>query len=275
MSVQSFIPSMWQAELLEAFHGQAIVDQICFPVPTQGGKLIINKMGAVAVKEYKGQVQYDDLNTEAIEVPFDQKRYMAIKIGDVDAAQVAGELRQPAVREGAYQLAKAVDQHAVAKIMGSKAHKTTLALTTANVYEAIVDANRALDRKDVPQQDRVIVCGFDVVAMLEKDLKANFHRDVVGEGVEYRVNGVRLLPTNRVADATIIVMHKSAVAHGMQLEKMEALRLESSFSDAIRALEVFAVEVVREEAIEIVAAAEENGEAGENGEDDEIVEDEE
>ena len=255
MSVQSFIPAMWQAELLEAFHGQAIVDQITFPVPTQGGKLIINKMGAVAVKKYEGNVAYDDLNTEAVEVPFDQKRYMAIKIGDVDQAQVAGELRAPAVREGAYQLAKAVDEHAVEKIMASDANKKVVALDKSNVYEAIVDANRNLDRKDVPQQDRVIVCGFDVVAMLEKDLKANFHRDVVGEGVEYRVNGVRLLPTNRVADGTVVAMHKSAVAFGMQLEKMEALRLQDSFSDAIRALEVFAVEVVRPEAIEIVAKA--------------------
>lgn len=254
MSVQSFIPAMWQAELLESFKGQAIVEQITFPVPTVGGKLIINKMGAVAVREYEGNVQYDNLSTEAIEVPFDQKRYMAIKIGDVEAAQVAGELRAPAVREGAYQLAKAVDEHAVAKIVGSEAHKTTASLTKANVYEAIVDANRALDRKDVPAQDRVIVCGFDVIGMLEKDLKANFHRDVVADGVEYRVNGVRLLPTNRVADGTVIVLHKSAVAHGMQLEKMEALRLQDSFSDAIRALEVFAVEVVRPEAIEIVAA---------------------
>ena len=254
MAVNSFIAAMWQAELLESFKGQAIVEPITFPVPTQGGKLIINKMGAVAVRAYEGQVTYDDLQTEAVEVPFDQKRYMAIKIGDVDAAQVAGELRAPAVREGAYQLAKAVDEHAMAKIMASGAHKEAMALTKDNAYEAIVDANRRLDRKDVPTQDRVIVCGHDVVAMLEKDLKANFHRDVVADGVEMRVNGVRLLATNRVADGTIIVMHKSAVAHGMQLEKMEALRLESSFSDAIRALEVFAVEVVREEAIEIVAA---------------------
>lgn len=254
MSVQSFIPAMWQAELLESFKGQAIIEQITFPVPTVGGKLIINKMGAVAVREYEGSVQYDNLNTESIEVPFDQKRYMAIKIGDVDQAQVAGELRAPAIREGAYQLAKAVDEHAVAKIMGSEAHKTTVTLSKENVYESIVDANRALDRKDVPANDRVIVCGHDVVAMLEKDLKANFHRDVVADGVEFRVNGVRLLPTNRVADGTIIIMHKSAVAHGMQLEKMEALRLQDSFSDAVRALEVFAVEVVREEAIEIVSA---------------------
>ena len=256
MSVQSFIPAMWQAELLESFKGQAIVEQITFPVPTVGGKLIINKMGAVAVKKYEGSVAYDDLETEAVEVPFDQKRYMAIKIGDVEAAQVAGELRAPAVREGAYQLAKAVDEHAVEKIMASEAHATQLALTKANVYEAVVDANRALDRKDVPAQDRVILCGYDVIAMLEKDLKANFHRDVVAEGVEYRLNGVRVLPTNRVADGTVVVMHKSAVAFGMQLEKMEALRLQDSFSDAIRALEVFAVEVVREEAIEIVKPAE-------------------
>ena len=256
MSVQNFIPTMWQAELLEAFHAQAIVDQITYPVPTEGGKLVINKMGAVAVKQYEGSVTYDDLSTDKVEVPFDQKRFFAVKISDVDAAQVAGELRAPAVREGAYQLAKAVDDHAVAKIMASDAHATQVALTKANVYEAIVDANRALDRKDVPAQDRVILCGYDVISMLEKDLKANFHRDVVADGVEYRLNGVRVLPTNRVSDATVIIMHKSAVAFGMQLEQMEALRLQDSFSDAIRALEVFAVAVVREEAIEIVKPAE-------------------
>ena len=92
--------------------------------------------------------------------------------------------------------------------------------------------------------------------MLEKDLKADFHRDVVANGVEYRVNGVQLLQTNRVADGTIIALSKQAVAYGMQLDQMEALRLQDSFSDAIRALEVFAVAVVRPEAIEIVKPAE-------------------
>ena len=251
MSVNSFIPSMWQSELLESFKGQAIVNAITYPVPTQGGKLIINKFGAVAVKDYKGTVTYEELNTESVEVPFDQKKYFAIKISDVDAVQVAGELRAPAVREGAYQLAKAVDEHAVAQIMASEAHKTTVALTKANVYESIVDANRALDKKDIPN-DRVMICGYDVIAMLEKDLKADFHQNVVENGMEYRVNGIQIIPTNRVADGTVIILQKSAVAYGMQLEKMEALRLEGSFDDAIRALEVFAVEVVRPEAIEIV-----------------------
>ena len=253
MSVQSFIPAMWQSELLESFKGQAIVNAITYPVPTEGGKLIVNRFGAVNVKDYTGQVAYDELETSSMEIPFDQRKYFAIKIADIDAVQVAGELRQPAIREGGYQLAKAVDEHAVAKIMASNANATTVALTKANVYESIVDANRRLDKKDVPN-DRVIVCGWDVVAMLEKDLKADFHRDVVGNGIEYRVNGVQLLPTNRVADGTVIILSKQAVAYGMQLEKMEALRLEGSFDEAIRALEVFAVAVVREEAIEIIKA---------------------
>ena len=253
MSVQSFIPTMWQSELLESFKGQAIVNAITYPVPTEGGKLIVNRFGAVNVKDYTGQVAYDELETSSMEIPFDQRKYFAIKIADIDAVQVAGELRQPAIREGGYQLAKAVDEHAVAKIMASNANATQVALTKANVYESIVDANRRLDKKDVPN-DRVIVCGWDVVAMLEKDLKADFHRDVVGNGIEYRVNGVQLLPTNRVADGTVIVLSKQAVAYGMQLEKMEALRLEGSFDEAIRALEVFAVAVVRPEAIEIIKA---------------------
>lgn len=254
MSIQNFIPTFWQNSLLESFKGQAIVEQITYPVEARGGKLIINRLGAVTVKEYEGTVSYQELSTDKVEIPFDQKRFFAIKVSDIDAIQAAGDIMNPAMREGGYQLAKAVDQHAIAKIMGSSANTTTLALTEANAYGAIVDANRRLDRKDIPQQDRVIVCGWDVVGMLEKDLKANFHKDVVGEGMEYRVNGVRLLPTNRVADGTVIAMSKQAVAYGMELQETEALRLQESFSDAVRSLEVFAVEVVRPEAIEIVKA---------------------
>ena len=254
MSIQNFIPTFWQNSLLESFKGQAIVEQITYPVEARGGKLIINRLGAVTVKEYEGTVSYQELSTDKVEIPFDQKRFFAIKVSDIDAIQAAGDIMNPAMREGGYQLAKAVDQHAIAKIMGSGANTTTLALTEANAYGAIVDANRRLDRKDIPQQDRVIVCGWDVVGMLEKDLKANFHKDVVGEGMEYRVNGVRLLPTNRVADGTVIAMSKQAVAYGMELQETEALRLQESFSDAVRSLEVFAVEVVRPEAIEIVKA---------------------
>ena len=249
MAVTNFIPTMWQAELIESFKGQAIINAITYPVPTQGGKLIINKFGSVAVKEYSGTVSYDELNTTKVEIPFDQKKYFAI----IDAVQVAGDLRGPAVREGGYQLAKAVDDHAVTKILASSAHATQVTLDKSNVYDSIVDANRALDKKDVPQEGRIIVCGWDVITMLEKsDLKDSFHQDTVAEGVKYRLNGVEVLPTNRVEDGHIIVLHKSAVAYGMQLEEMEALRLQESFSDAIRALEVFAAEVVREEAIEIV-----------------------
>lgn len=254
MSIQNFIPTFWQNSLLESFKGQAIVEQITYPVEARGGKLIINRLGAVTVKEYEGTVSYQELSTDKVEIPFDQKRFFAIKVSDIDAIQAAGDIMNPAMREGGYQLAKAVDQHAIAKIMGSSANATTLALTEANAYGAIVDANRRLDRKDIPQQDRVILCGWDVVGMLEKDLKANFHKDVVGEGMEYRVNGVRLLPTNRVADGTVIAMSKQAVAYGMELQETEALRLQESFSDAVRSLEVFAVEVVRPEAIEIVKA---------------------
>ena len=129
MSVVSFIPSMWQGELMESFKGQSIINQITYAVPTEGGKLIVNKFGAVSVKDYTGAVAYDDLETSSQEIPFDQKKYFAVKIDDIDAVQVAGDLRQPAIREGGYQLAKAVDDHAVAKIMASTAHATSLALT--------------------------------------------------------------------------------------------------------------------------------------------------
>ena len=89
----------------------------------------------------------------------------------------------------------------------------------------------------------------------DTDFKVNAHHDVMTNGMEvYRVNGVTILPTSRVADGDITAIHKSAVAYGMQLDNMEAMRLESTFADGIRGLQNFGITVVRPEAIEIVKA---------------------
>lgn len=258
MAVTSFIPQVWANELILGFEGQAIIAQCTFPVPTVGNKYIINKFSDITVADYEGSVEYADLNTTAVEVPFDTAKYFAFSIKDLDKAQVAGDLRQPALQNASYKMAKTVDDAMVAKIMASEAHAETKKLEKAyEAYEAIVDLNMKLNKKDVPMTDRVILVSYDVLGLLLKDsdFKVNSHHDVMTNGMEvYQVNGVTILPTNRVEDGCIIALHKSAVAYGMQLDEVEAMRLEASFADGIRGLQNFGITVVRPEAIEIIKA---------------------
>ena len=51
------------------------------------------------------------------------------------------------------------------------------------------------------------------------------------------------LPANQ-----IVAIHKSAVGYGKQLDKTEAMRLETSFSDGVRGLAQYGVTTLRTEA---------------------------
>ena len=259
MAVTSFIPSVWSNELLLGFESQALIAQCSFTVPKVGNKYIINKFGNITVSAYEGTVSYGELNTVSVEVPFDTANYFAFAIKDLDAAQAAGDLRAPAIQTASYNMAKKVDEAMLTKIKASGAHKETKALTKAyEAYEAIVDVNMRLNKKDVPMTDRVILVAYDVLGLLLKDtdFKVNSHHDIMTNGMEvYMVNGVTILPTSRVADGDIIAIHKSAIAYGMQLDNLESMRLETTFADGIRGLQNFGITVVRPEAIEIVSAS--------------------
>lgn len=256
MSVKSFIPTIWSAELLEEFRGQALINHITFPVPTKGDKYIINKFSDINVKDYEGQVVYDDLDTTSVEVPFDTEKYWAFKIGDVDAAQVNGDVRGPAVRSGAYGMAKSVDAHFMKQVLASSVNIVEVSAELFNAYENFVDLNRNLDKKEIPSTDRIGLVTWDFIGSLEKDpiYKTSVHHDVMWNGIQtYKVNGVQIIPTNRLTDnVEAMIIHKSAAAYGAQLDKMEALRLEGSFSDAVRGLINFGITVVREESIEVL-----------------------
>lgn len=258
--VKSFVPSIWSNELIIDFEGQAIINQITFPVPmTNRGTYIINRFGKVAVADYTGEVEYGDLSTVSIECKCDQEKYFAFAVADVTKAQVAGDLRQPAIHQASYSMAKAVDDHAIAKVLADgKVNKEVKALEKAyELYETVVDLNMKLNKKDVPQGDRIILMSYKELALLQKDtdFKANVHRNNMENGMEvFMLNGVTILPTNRVEDGTIIALHKSALAYAVQVDSIEAMRLETTFADGIRGLMTFGVTVVRPEAIEIVKA---------------------
>lgn len=256
MSVKSFIPAVMANELLLGFEEQAIIAQVTFPVETTArGSYIINKFGEITVADYAGQVEYAELNTTSLEVKFDTAKYFAFTVADIDKAQVAGDIKNPALQNASHKMAKTVDEDMVARILESGANAKEVALSKTNVYEELVDLNVRLSEKDVPMADRVVLVGHDVIGLLLKDaeFKASAHHDVMTNGMEvYRVNGVQIIPTNRVGKGHMIGMHKSAVAYGLQIDEVEALRLESQFADGVRGLQNYGITVVREEAIEIV-----------------------
>ena len=184
------------------------------------------------------------------------QKYYAYKLDDIDKVQLAGNVMMPLARDMAYDLKRIIDTavfNEAATAAGNLFENENI--TTAEAaYDNIVDLGTALDEKDVPENDRFIICRPEYVNILAKDKRVIDNANVLPNGIVQgmNVNGMQVVKTTACPKGKAIVMHKSAVGYGKQLEETEALRLESSFSDAIRGLMVYGVKALRPEAIAVL-----------------------
>lgn len=263
MSVATFIPSVWEAALLQNYYEQSSVDAITFrPTRIEGNKIIYNRVGNVAIKDYKAasrKVTWDTLDTSKVELNIDQEKYWAFIVDDIDEVQAAGPLQAPHVIEAANKMAMDTDTFVFNDITNNATNTLTLgALDETNAYAAMVDLNRSLDKRNIPTNDRFLVINWDVLAMIEKDPKfvyanaAPLHNGLMMAGnVAVNINGSQVLVTNNLPANKLIAIQKSAYGFAPQLQKTEAMRMESTFGDGIRGLMVYGGKIIRDESVTV------------------------
>ena len=252
MAVTNFIPQIWEARLLAKFHERSIADIITTsPTKVEGNKVIFNKVSDVAINPYSGTVNFEDLTTSKVELTLDNKNYWAFKVDDVDAVQSAGDLIDPHVEEAGYGLQEATD-----KFVLTEALKTSNKVSKAGdekAYDLIVKANTFLNKKKVPKAQRFAVINAEVLEDLQLDARFTLQYTILENGIieGANINGTQLVFSEELNEGTfaIVVLHKSAIGYAKQLEETEAMRLQNSFADGIRGLQVDGVKTLRGEAI--------------------------
>ena len=249
MAVTNFIPQIWEARLLAKFHERSIADVITTaPTKVEGNKVIFNKVSDVTINAYTGTVNFEELTTSKVELPLDHKNYWAFKVDDVDAVQAAGDLIDPHVAEAGYGLQEATD-----KLILDEALKTSHAVTGEKAYDVIVKANTQLNKHKVPKAERFAVINSEVLEELQLDARFTKEYKILENGIieGANINGTQLVFSEELNEGgyAIVVLHKSAVGYAKQLEETEAMRLQNSFADGIRGLQVDGVKTLREEAI--------------------------
>ena len=251
MAVTNFIPQIWEARLMAKFHERS-VGQLITTAPTkiEGNKIIFNKVSDIALKDYEGSVSFDDLTTSKVELPMNVKKYWAFKVDDVDAVQAAGNLIDPHVQEAGYGLQEATD-----KFVLDEALKTsnTVDKGSDKAYDLIVKCNTALNKNKVPKAERFAVINSEVLEDLQLDARFTKEYRIMENGIieGANINGTQLVFSEELNEGgyAIVVLHKSAIGYAKQLEETEAMRLQNSFADGIRGLQVDGVKTLREEAV--------------------------
>ena len=252
MAVTTFIPQIWEARLLAKFHERSITDLITTaPTKVEGNKVIFNKVSDVAINKYTGTVNFEDLTTPKVELSLDNKNYWAFKVDDVDAVQSAGELIDPHVEEAGYGLQEATDKFVLTEAL--KTSNTVAKGGSDKAYDLIVKGNTALNKKKVPKAERFAVINSEVLEELNLDARFTANYTILENGIieGANINGTQLVFSEELNEGgyAIVVLHKSAIGYAKQLEETEAMRLQNSFADGIRGLQVDGVKTLREEAI--------------------------
>lgn len=262
MAVESFKATLWEGALLHNFHSVSIGDVISTrPVSVKGAKVTFNRIGAGAINDYTGTVEWDEIATTPIDIVFDQKKYFAFSLDDCDACQLAGSVMNETTAEHAALLSELYDTYILGllgtgaktgNMIGSTSAKKLV--TPKNAYDYIVDLGTVLSNNKVPKTNRYVIVNADMMGVLSKDSRFTSNPTILANGIVegQTINNMQIVQSQELPAGKIIGLHKSAVGAAKQLSEIEAMRLQGSFADGIRGLCQYGAKVLREDAIAVL-----------------------
>jgi hypothetical protein len=252
-----------------------------------GTTVHITQFGDPEVSDYapNESITYQELDDAGQELLIDQRKYFAFTIDDVDKRQAAGDMQSYLEDRAAYKLADVADQFiaglytgcAQANILmnGSNSSLTVGDELTPAVYggstshpadfylQVILPLKVKLDESYVPKKGRYLVVPPWAEALIEQtqsfvSVATPAQQEVFTEGLIGRVSGFDVYTSNNSVQFDVtnngwIVQagHPMAITFAEQIVQTEALRLQTTFADAVRGLHVYGGRLVRPDHIAV------------------------
>lgn len=265
MSVENFKPEIWSRELLFSLKkdlvGLNITNQnYQGEITNQGDTVHITSPAAITTGSYTGaDISFQSVTSSQQDLLIDQADYFAFLIDDVDQAQANVNLMQSYMVEANYSLADDTDEYVFGLYTAADSSNqlTEQAYTASNIYDAVVDAKKALSLNNVPKTGRWFVMGPKEIALVEKSdefISASDLGDMTKRtGFMGRIAGFEVYESNNVVETTDVRYnmfgHTNAITYANQIAKMEAGRSEFKFSDFVKGLHVYGAKVIRPTAL--------------------------
>lgn len=262
MSLQTFIPTLWSARLLYAMEKTHVATNLVNrdyegEIKNVGDKVKINTLGKINVNNYvKGTpITLQDLATTDDTLTIDQAKYFAFKVENIDKAQTAGDVVDKAMSEAAYELVDASDAFILGKIAAAGisnanvigSQSDPIVLSASNVYQYIVALRTALDKANVPKENRSVVVPPEIYSLLLLDQRftsANATaEDVIVNGYVGNCAGFKVYESNNVVSSDgvfqVTAQIPNATTYAEQILNTEAFRPEGGFQDAVKGLNAY------------------------------------
>ena len=279
MSVSSFIPDIWNANMLLAFRENAIaanlVNREYEGDARKGNTVKVNTASAVTIYDYTvgaaagGSTSATARTTAAhaidstsADLNINKEKNFDFYVDDIDRAQAAGSMGVYTTSAG-QGLAEDADKYILSQIStaatlvrtGTGSASTPLAITTGDqAFDVVRDLRKQLNKNHVPVGNRVLVVNAEFEAMLLSAASKLTNVNEAGEAGALRDASLgRLLGFDvytsenmpEVTKAACLAWYKPAYAFVSQIQETEALRANDRFADRLRGLHVYGGLAVR------------------------------
>lgn len=262
MAYDNFKPTMWADSILENLDNAHVFGALANKeyegtISGAGSSVKISEVGNVSVTAYAGTVNYEELDDASKELLIDKKAYAAVSIDDVDNVQSKPKLLSKLSERMAYGMANYIDadiaslySSAGITVTGTTGSPTNV--TSATTISLFSGANRELDEANAPQEGRVAVIPpwLKEKMILAKIIRDTDNSATVTNGFVGRFLGFDVYVSNNVSHsgttwyAPMFFIRDMTIGFASQLNKVEALRAESSFEDKMRALTIYGRKVL-------------------------------
>ena len=278
MAIERFIPEIWSAVLLRALETRLVYAQPGVvnrdyegDIAAAGDTVRITSISDPTIGTYvpnSTTITPEELNDAQRTLVIDQSKYFAFKVDDVDARQAKGNVMGEAMRRAAYGLAKLTDTYVASLYTGVVAGNNlgTVSVTTGAIaYTQLRLLKLALDEADIPEEGRYCNAPHWFWSLLLEETKfvdasaagttEALRNGYVGRALGFNLYGSNQAPNPTGDDYIVQAGVDSAISFAQQINKTEAYRPESSFSDAIKGLHLYGAKLVRPDHIAVLTAS--------------------
>lgn len=274
MSFNKFKPEIWSALFLQALRKALVYDVFINrdyegEIAEAGDTVRITSLGRPTVQNYVPGTTVIVPETVADAqrtLVVDQAKFFAFAIDDVDKRQAKGGIMETLKDEASFAFADVVDQF-IASFYTSIQLSNQLGSITVNSATTPTDAydkvlvpmKIKLDKANVSTAGRSIVVTPELHGCLLRDnrfIKVNEAGTSEGlrNGMVGRASGFDISLSNNAPNTTgnefaVIAGNNRAITFAEQINKVEAYRPQSSFSDAMKGLLLFGGKNVRPDSL--------------------------
>ena len=267
----NFVPEVWSKKLNLRLYATTVLAQITNTkyegeIKGQGSQVHIREKPSVAVSDYDGTITYDELDDAKQILVIDKAKKYAFKVDDILEVQSNIELQNNAIDDATNNMRIVIDTDVLGGSYSSAGQSfNATGLTKADVLDMIVNAGELLDDKNVGSDGRFMVLPPWIISLIKlSDIK---DASLAGDGTSILRNGrVGIIDRftiymSNLLDVTgtgtewnCLAGTKDAITFASQYVKTESLRLESTFGDGVRGLNVYGYKVVHSDSLVHVKA---------------------